>query len=87
MEFEWDEAKRAVNLAKHGLDFADVAGLNWDEAAIRPDLRFQYGEDRFRAFCMLDGELFSIAYTLRSTVVRILSFRRANRKERRLYAP
>ncbi len=86
MEFEWDEAKRRINLAKHGLDFEVVAGLDWQSAVIRPGLRFQYGEDRFRAFCILNDELFSVAYTMRANVTRILSFRRANRKERKLYA-
>jgi hypothetical protein len=74
-------------VAKHGLDFADVARADWDNAAVEPDLRFDYGEARFRAFGRLDGELFSIAFTLRSGVVRVLSFRFANRKERRTYGP
>jgi hypothetical protein len=87
MEFEWDETKRAINLAKHGLDFADVARLDWDNAAVEPDLRIDYGEERFRAFGRLGGELYSIAFTLRNGVVRILSFRFANRKERRIYGP
>jgi hypothetical protein len=87
MEFEWDEWKRAANLAKHGLDFADVARFDWDRAAVEADLRLQYGEDRFRAFGWLDGEMHSIAFTLRNGVVRVLSFRYANRKERRIYGP
>ena len=87
MEFEWDEIKRATNLAKHGLDFADVARFDWDNAAVEPDLRHDYGEARFRAFGRLGDEFFSIAFTLRSGVVRVLSFRLANRKERRTYGP
>ncbi len=87
MEFEWDEAKRLSNLAKHGLDFAQVAHFDWDRAAVETDLRFRYGEDRFRAFVRFDGEMYSIAFTMRNGVVRVLSFRYANRKERRLYGP
>lgn len=34
MEFEWDEQKRLSNLAKHGLDFADVAQLDWSVVKI-----------------------------------------------------
>ena len=87
MEFEWDETKRALNLAKHGLDFADVARFDRDRAAVEADRRFQYGEDRFCAFGRLDGEIHSIAFTLRNGVVRVLSFRYANRIERKLYGP
>lgn len=85
MEFEWDEAKRLANLAKHGLDFAQAERLDWANATIVPDRRFDYGEDRFRAFCMTDRELYSVALTFRAGVVRIMSFRHANRKERKLY--
>jgi uncharacterized protein (DUF4415 family)/uncharacterized DUF497 family protein len=44
---EWDEAKRLANLAKHGADFRDVPFMDWDNAAIIPDLRFTI---RSRAF-------------------------------------
>lgn len=85
MEFEWDEAKRQANLAKHGLDFADAARLDWAGATILPDLRFDYGEDRFFAFLKWHDELHMIAFTWRANILRVVSFRRANRKERRLY--
>ena len=49
MEFEWDEAKRISNLAKHGLDFSEVERFAWASAHIGRDLRFDYGEERFTA--------------------------------------
>ena len=85
MEFEWDEAKRASNLAKHGLDFTDAAKLDWSMATILPDRRFDYGEDRYRAFLAKGGVLCSIAFARRAGAFRIVSFRPANRMERRLY--
>ena len=85
MEFEWDEARRAANLVKHGLDFADAARMEWADATILPDQRFDYGEDRFFAFAEWGGELHMIAFTWRANVLRVVSFRPANRKERRLY--
>ncbi|MEI9989932.1 MAG: BrnT family toxin [Rhizomicrobium sp.] len=85
MDFEWDEAKRLSNLAKHGLDFVNAAKLDWARASILPDHRFDYGEDRYRAFLTMDGVLCSIAFTRRAGALRIMSFRRANRMERRLY--
>ena len=49
MDFEWDEAKRA---GKHGLDFAQVAKLDWENATIIRDDRFPYGEPRFWGFAI-----------------------------------
>lgn len=85
MEFEWDETKRALNLAKHGLDFGDVTSFAWDQAIIRPDSRYDYGEERFHAFAMQAGRLIQVTFTRRGSVTRIVSFRYASRKERRLY--
>ena len=85
MEFEWDEAKRQANLAKHGLDFVDVATIDWTAVTFVPDRRVDYGEDRFRVFAKLGGELHSIAVVFRGSAVRVLSFRRANRMERRIH--
>ena len=85
MEFEWDEVKRISNLAKHGLDFAEVERLDWTKAVIVPDLRVDYGEDRFQAFALFDGNLCQVTFTYRGQVFRLMSFRSASRKERRLY--
>jgi uncharacterized DUF497 family protein len=82
MEFEWDEAKRAANLAKHGLDFADVERLDWTSARIERDHRFDYGEDRFIAVGALDGALVAVAFTPRGDITRIVSMRPASRRER-----
>ncbi len=87
MEFEWDEAKRQANLAKHGLDFADAARLDWTSANVEPDRRFDYGEARFIAVGLLGDRLLAIAFTLRGTAVRVVSFRPASRKERVRYGP
>jgi uncharacterized DUF497 family protein len=83
MESEWDGAKRLSNLAKRGLDFVDVDRFDWTAIKGIRDMRFNYGEDRYRAYEMLNGQLYSIAFTLRGPVVRILSFRPANRLERK----
>jgi uncharacterized DUF497 family protein len=87
MEFEWDEAKRAASLAKHGLDFADVEHFDWAAAIILDDRRMDYGEDRFQAFAILDSVLHQVTFTRRGQALRIVSFRRASRKERKHYGP
>ena len=85
MNFEWDEAKRAANLAKHGLDFADAAEFEWSNAKVERDWRFDYGEARFIAVGKINGRVVALAFTVRDDAVRILSFRPASRKERARY--
>jgi uncharacterized DUF497 family protein len=81
METEWDPAKRLANLAKHGLDFEDVALLDWDNSKVLPDTRKAYPEPRFRAFAMSNGRLHMVVFCIRGTKVRVISFRKANKKE------
>ena len=85
MDFEWDETKPLLNLAKHGLDFADVARLDWDSTQVERDRRFEYGEERFIAVGALGDDVLAVAFTLRGNTVRVVSFRPASRKERRNY--
>jgi len=85
MEFEWDDAKLQSNLAKHGLDFVDVERLDWRVAHIGRDDRFDYGEDRFTAYGLLDDVLMVVIFTWRGEAMRIVSYRRANRMERKRY--
>lgn len=85
MEVEWDEAKRKANIAKHGLDFADVPALDWDNATVLEDTRKEYPEPRYWAFAKQGTRLCMVAFCLRSKKVRVISFRKANRKEVQRY--
>jgi uncharacterized protein len=85
LTFAWDESKRRINLAKHGLDFAEVAEFAWDAAIVAEDTRHDYGEVRYRAWGMFRGVMHSVAFTRGASVVRVISFRRANRMEIRRY--
>lgn len=87
MQFEWDEAKRLANLAKHGIDFIDVGEL-W----VRPRLDRYYvesrdGEHRVTAIGTInhDDRIVAVVYTMRNGVTRIISLRRARRYERKDY--
>ena len=81
MELEWDEAKNRANVRKHGLDFDDARKLDWDNATYLEDTRFAYPERRYWAFAMWNGRLHMVAFCVRGTKVRIISFRKANRRE------
>ena len=85
LRFEWDDAKRARNMEKHGVDFADAENLEWGTALIAEDTRKDYGETRWIGFAMLAGRLHCIAFTRRKVVVRVISMRKAHWKEVRQY--
>ena len=86
MEFEWDEAKNASNLTKHGVSFALAQSFDWGEALIEPDQRSDYGEDRFLARGYAeDGLGYSIVFTFRGSAIRVISIRQFNRKEEKRY--
>lgn len=85
MEFEWDAAKAASNLRKHGVDFADAVTVFDDDLAITildPDCE----EERFiTTGADAVGRLLVVVYAWREDQVRIISARRATRRERRTY--
>jgi uncharacterized DUF497 family protein len=47
----------------------------------RKDTRWDYGEDRYQLLGIIDGRVFFVVYTVRGTVLRIISARKANQRE------
>lgn len=85
-KFEWDEAKRVANLAKHGVDFADAVGAFEDGRRLEElDDRRDYGEARWQCVGMAHGQLLFVVYATRGDVRRLISARKANRYERGTY--
>jgi uncharacterized DUF497 family protein len=87
MEFEWDSDKAARNLGKHGVPFGEAATVFGDPLAITfADPDHSGDEDRFLTFGhSADGQLLVVSHTDRDDRTRIISSRRATRKERRVY--
>lgn len=83
--YEWDEAKRAANLAKHGADFGAISGFDWAIAYLVRDVRRAYGEERMVAYAPISGRLHAVTFTIRDDVRRIISLRKANRREQAIY--
>jgi len=82
----WDEAKRLSNLAKHDLDFADAAVVY--ESTNKVTLPMERGgEQRLADIAMVEelGRILLLVYVVRDSEVRVISFRVAHEKERRLY--
>lgn len=85
MKFAWSERKRALNLKEHGLDFVDARSVFDGLTFTFEDDRFSYGERRLITLGLLSGIPVSIAHTENEHEIRIISFRKASRREARIY--
>ena len=86
MDFEWDMAKSDLCQTSRNFDFTYVISIFIDpNLLIEKDQRWDYGEERFRALGLLDEKVFVVIYTKWPTAIRIISARRANRREVRRY--
>ena len=85
MKHAWDEAKNRSNFAKHGIDFADAGKVFAGPCVTFVDSRFNYGEERFITLGRLAGRVVTIAHTPRGEITRIISMRKANRREQKIF--
>lgn len=89
--FEWDTRKAAANAAKHGITFDDAVTVFVDANALDgPDLAHSEAEPRYlRLGTAADGRVLMVAYTIRRRAdveaIRLISARRASRRERAVY--
>jgi len=81
MQIEFDPAKDAINRDKHGISLGEAARIDWKAAVVWPDDRFDYGEDRMRGLGYIGERLYYVAFVDRADVRRIISFRKANKRE------
>jgi uncharacterized protein len=88
MKFEWDEKKAQANVKKHGIAF-DLAITVFDDpkALIAPDPKHSSSEHREWIIGESDNGVLVVVFTkrLEGRVYRLISARRAKRRERRLY--
>ena len=86
MNFEWDLAKSNLCQASRNFDFAYVISIFADRNLfVEKDQRWDYGELRFLALGVLEEKVFVVIYTKRDSTIRIISARRANRREVKRY--
>jgi len=85
MKCEWDEAKNRRNVAKHGLSFEDAEQVFSAACVTFGDDRFDYGEERLITLGLLAGRLVVIAHSPRGEGTRIISMRKGNRREQKIY--
>ena len=84
MPYEWDEAKRRGNIAKHGIDFESVHLFDWTTASYESSMR--HGEECVLALGYIGDRLHAVVYIGRGANARIISMRKAKRKEENRYA-
>ena len=86
MRFEFDPAKLATNVAKHGVWFSAADDFAWKSRRSKSTTsRKSYGESRLCATGLVGTRLLVLVFTLRESAVRIISLRKANQREVRRY--
>jgi len=83
---EFDPAKSVENVRTRGIGFERFADMDFDSAISVEDTRRNYGEPRLRVLGFIDGRLHAAVITPRGEKIRVISLRRANRREERAYA-
>lgn len=81
MKYQWHEHKQRRNQQIHNVDFSAMEHFEWENAVIFADRRKDYKEARYVAFAPLDGRLHCVVFTTRGSDIRIISLRKANKRE------
>jgi uncharacterized DUF497 family protein len=81
----YDLAKDARNIELRGLSFQRAAEFEFETAVFTIDVRQDYGEIRYRALGFLDGRLHTLVFVETAKGIRVISFRKANKREVRHY--
>jgi uncharacterized DUF497 family protein len=86
VEFEWDAKKEVINLEKHKMDFEFATAIFLDpDRVVCEDNRFDYGEQRLITFGQIADRLHVVVYVEKDAVTRIISARKANKRERQYH--
>ncbi|MDR2187254.1 MAG: BrnT family toxin [Azonexus sp.] len=85
MDYEFDPDKDRLNRIQHGIGLSEAGGFEWDTAVVREDRRYDYDEQRFEATGFIGNDLYVMPFCWRGEVVRVISLRRADNREKRNY--
>lgn len=85
MKIEFDPAKDVANQTKHGVSLSVAGELDWEAALVWIDDRLEYGEMRMIALAPKTEILYCVAFVDRGEARRVISLRRANRREVKHY--
>ena len=85
MKIEFDPKKDAANHAKHGVSMAFAEFFDFSTALLTQDTRRDYREARMIALGYIGSRLYTLIFTRRGETVRVISLRKANKREERSY--
>ena len=85
MRFTWTATKRRINLAKHGLDFADAKRVFAGPMVLFEDKRTDYGEQRMIGVGLLGDLAVLIVHVESDTTIHVISMRKADHHETNLF--
>ena len=85
MCIEFDPSKDAANLRKHGVSLAEAGRIDWGRSLVSEDRRRDYGERRHVSIGPIGRRLYVVVYVERGDRRRIVSLRKANAREFKLY--
>ena len=85
MNISFDPVKNATNIVLRGLSFERVVAFDFESAIIWIDAREVYPEVRFSALGLLEGRLHSLVVAETNNGIRVISFRKANKREVKRY--
>lgn len=81
MKITFDPTKNEKNLIKHGMSLADAIHINWETLRAIQDTRQDYGEVRMIGYALIGTRLHNVVFTDRANTRRIISLRKANKRE------
>ncbi len=85
MKIEFDPNKNEWNILHRQIDFNQVLDLDWDSALILEDDRKDYPEKRYIVAAILNDRLHIVCFTPIPGGIRVISFRKANKREVKAY--
>ena len=85
MAIEWDIKKNKINIEKHVIDFVDANKIFENPILTKIDDRIDYKEKRWIGIGKLEQVIVVLVYTIRGNNIRIISIRKANKIERKIY--
>jgi uncharacterized DUF497 family protein len=80
MKIEFDPVKNEKNIRERGINFELAADFDLTTAKIWPDTRKDYGEARYIALGYISGRLYSLVFSLRDDVLRVISLKKSQPK-------
>jgi uncharacterized protein len=85
MKVSFDEAKRAWTLQKRGLDFVDAPRVFDDPNFTQEDDRYAYSSPRYQTYGLMNGRLIMFAWEKTQAGIRVISMRKCNEREQKIF--